>query len=169
MGKQLLRACILVALIGGSMGAIPNVASAHSGWLCDAWQDWEVGGSMFINYRSCIDHTADDVLGRTEVFITWNSISVPDFEYLGLVTQIQKNTGTWTTKTSDVCDRTNGAQNPGAHDTAGTALGCNAPKANRTNGDWRVRQNVCWDLVPGAFRCLTDTAAGFNFSPIHAL
>ena len=85
-----------------SVAAVP--ASAHTGWLCDAWQDWEVGPSQFINYRACIDHTADDVKGRTEVYITWNDIYVPNFEYLGLVTQIQKKvSGEWTTKTSDVC------------------------------------------------------------------
>jgi hypothetical protein len=152
------------------IGAGPASAHPAGTWLCDAWQDWEVGGSQFINYRACIDHTSSAVKGRTEVYITWNSINVPDFEYLGLVTQIQKNvSGTWTTITSDVCDRTNGAQNPGAHDTPGTALGCNAPNANRTSGNWRVRQSVCWDLIPGSFRCLTDTAAGFNYSPTHAL
>lgn len=173
MTRTLRRIAALTMVLSAIMGFTATPANAHADWLCDGgsdWDFWENGPSQFIHYRACIDHTASDVLGKTQVYITWNGFNnAPEYEYLGLVTQIQKNTGAWTTITSDVCDRTNGAQSPGAHNTTAEAFNCPAPNANRTAGNWRVRQNVCWDLVGGPFRCLTDTAAGFNFSPTHSL
>jgi hypothetical protein len=143
------------------------VSAAGADSRCSNWVSWEYGAGYSVAVRSCINHSTGNVSGRTEVYLTWSGIVQPQFEYLGLVTTVFKNGNN---VGSDVCDRTSAANDPFAHDTPAEAMVC-LVTVPRSSGTWQTRSNVCVDgLVPNtAYRCISETAFGVQWSPTHPL
>jgi hypothetical protein len=157
---------VLIAVLTAGM-LLTTAPPAQADIRCSGWVSWEYGASYFVVIRSCINHSASNVTGKTEVFLDWNGIVQPQFTYVGLVTTVFKNGNN---VGSDVCDRTPAANNPTAHNSAAEAMVC-LVTLPRSSGTWQTRSNVCVDgAVPNtSYRCISETAFGLQWSPTHPL